>query len=107
MESGARLSWCIMGTVLGTVCKGTRDDIPTVPLLTSRVVMQEQWPQGGIVKECWVMRVETSYMVGNDGSRYNSLSKLPGSVEGNHPAFLSLNQQPKGSLRNVLVYLHL
>lgn len=72
MESGARLSWCIMGTVLGTVGKGTRDEILTVPLLTSRVVMPEQWPQGGSVKECWVLRVESGYMVGHEGSRYSN-----------------------------------
>lgn len=92
MESGARLSWCIMGTVLGTVGKGTHGEIPTGQQLTSKVVMEQQWPQGGSVKECWVLRVESGYMVRHEGSSYShSLLKLPGAVEGNLPAFLSLN----------------
>lgn len=91
MESGARLSWCIMGTVLGTVGKGTHEEIPIVQQLTSKVVMKQQWPQGGSVKECWMLRVE--------GSSYrHSLIKLSGSVEGNSPAFLSLNMNRRPDL---------
>lgn len=61
--------------------------------------MKQQWPQGGSVKECWVLRVESGYMVRHEGSSYShSLLKLPESFKWNSPAFLSLNNNPRPDL---------